>query len=103
MEFLFIFLLASYGSTNIVTGSKLFAGVREYLAASRYWLLRKVGEIVKCPMCVGFYIGLFWYAVICDGAWCSKFDFEWLAFGAMASGFAWVMHVIMHRLGEDEL
>lgn len=103
MELIFVFLLASYGVTNILTGSRLFAPIRDFLNLSAYYWPKKLGELLSCPMCTGFWCGVFWYAVITDDSWRSMFDFEWIAFGAMASGFCWVVFVIMQKLGESEL
>ena len=49
---LLIFLLSGVGITVILTVSSLFEGIRE-AAASKEML----GEILSCPMCMGFWIG----------------------------------------------
>ena len=95
--------MASYGATNIITGSKIFEPIRSYLLHSGYWLLRKFGEMAICPMCTGFWVGVFWYMALRETVWTSKFDFEWLAFASMASGFSWIIYVIMQKFGESEL
>jgi hypothetical protein len=103
MQLIFVFLMASYGATNILTASKLFRPLRDYLSTLTSYQGIFFSDLVHCPMCIGFWVGVFWYAAIADAAWHSRYDFEWLAFGAMASGFCWIMRVILHKLGEDDL
>jgi hypothetical protein len=96
---LLLFLLACYGVTNIVTAGKIFAPLRAALErwapAAGYW--------IRCPMCFGFAVGIFWAAC---GLWLETraiLPLDWLAAGAVSSGWCWAIRVILHRLGEDAL
>lgn len=101
MEALFIFLMASYGVTNIITGGSIFAPLRAYLSGHKWLVIRKLGELISCPLCLSFWVGTVWHWVLFDAD--TDSDLEWVAFGAMASGFVWIVYVIMQRLGEDKL
>lgn len=93
------FLLVCYGFTTIVTSSKLFRPLREWLARRSPAL----GNWIRCPMCLGLWVGAGW-AVL--GLWPRTglpVGLEHLAAGCASSGFCWVVHVVLHRLGEDEL
>jgi hypothetical protein len=48
-------VLISFGMTFGVTHSKLFKGVREKATE----LSPRLGELVCCPMCLGFWTGMF--------------------------------------------
>ena len=48
-------ILVSFGMTFGVTHSKLFKGVREKAAE----LSPRLGELFCCPMCLGFWVGIF--------------------------------------------
>ena len=56
LEYL-IFILGVVGCTFIVTQSYIFAGIREYVAKKS----EKLGKLINCPMCFGFWAGLFFY------------------------------------------
>ncbi len=96
---LLVFLLACSGTTNIVTGGRIFAGIRASLdrrhPALGYW--------ARCPMCLGFFVGVVWAVA---GLWPSSAKasvVELAAAGAMSSGWCWAVRVVLHRMGEDEL
>lgn len=95
---IFVFLLACYGLTNIVTGGKIFAGLRA-------WLLSKnvsAGFWIQCPMCFGLPVGVFWALA---GLWprMTWWPMDLLAAGCVGSGWCWAVHVVMVKMGEDEL
>ena len=48
-------ILVSFGMTFTVTHSKLFKGVREEATE----LSPRLGELLCCPMCLGFWTGMF--------------------------------------------
>lgn len=98
------FLLVCYGTTLIVTQSKLFASLRAWLAGVSKW----AGTLFKCPMCFGFWAGVFWalaglwpHTVLWGRAWMRPL--ELLAAGCVSSATCWIVRVVLHRLGEDEL
>ena len=96
---LLVFLLASYGVTNIVTSSRLFAGARGRLAA----LSDTAGHWVRCPMCMGVPVGIGWRLVGLELGTALSWSRETLVAGAVSSGACWIVRVVLHRLGEDEL
>lgn len=68
-----IWSLAVFGTTNIITVSALLKPFRDWIqfkeiikdetgkitgVTSRKWALP--GKLVNCPMCVGFWAGMFW-------------------------------------------
>jgi hypothetical protein len=94
-------VLVTYGTTLAVTGSRIAEPCRRWLSTHWAW----GGKLVGCPMCVGFWVGLAsWFALprLCPvqgAAW-------YLA--APANGFAglaacWTCHVVLKRLGAEEL
>ena len=98
------FLLASYGLTLIVTQSRIFRPLRakvERVPGIGYW--------IKCPMCFGFWAGFFWSGSL----WpmiampllgrTEALALNTLAAGCVSSGFCWMVRVVLHKLGEDEL
>ena len=96
---LVVFLLACFGTTNIVTTSRLFAGLRRW--CERWSTL--AGHWVRCAMCIGVPVGMGWnLAGLGLSSGLSRF-LEALVAGAVSSGGCWVLHVALHRLGADEL
>ena len=49
------FCLAAYGMTQIIVYGKIFERVRPLVG---FW-----GDLFHCPMCVGFWVGVFLYGV----------------------------------------
>ena len=99
---LIIFILVCYGTTNVITGSKIFAPIRDRSKRlpGRYgvWF----GQLMDCPMCMGFHVGVFWFAVgLIDID--LRLNLGWLAAGSLASGVCWIIRVLLYRLGEDSL
>lgn len=106
MNFL-IFLLASYGLTNIITSGKIFGGFRAFVNTHS----ESLGYFIKCPMCIGFWIGallaiLGGFRLIDRNAWTNQVAADVanaIVAGAAASGACWIARVILHRLDEDSL
>ncbi len=96
---LLVFLLASYGVTNIVTMGRIFQPTRALLAR----VSPAIGYWVKCPMCFGVAAGVGWAIA---GLWppfaASRFV-DLACAGAVSSAFCWIVRVVLHRLGEDQL
>jgi hypothetical protein len=82
-----------FGTTNILTQGKIFAALRA--RAERY-----VPVLPHCPLCMGFWVGAFWYLA---GLlpWAGLLGA--LAAGAAGSAVAWTGHVALRRLGAAEL
>lgn len=85
-------------TTTIVTTGKIFAPVRERVRGRS----QLAGYWIRCAMCFGFPVGIFWCAL---GVWpgTGRAAADLLAAGAASSGWCWIMRVLLHRLGEDEL
>jgi hypothetical protein len=96
---LLVFVLASYGVTNIVTAGRLFAGFRSRLAAFSPLL----GHWAKCPMCLGFPAGVLWALLGLGPGTALGRAADLAAAGAVSSSACWLLRVVAHALGEDEL
>lgn len=94
-----IFLLACYGTTNIIVSSKIFKPLRDWLdeLPSRW---KMFSTLIHCPLCLAFWVGIFWY--LC-GLMAIRASFAFVAAGAVSSGFTWIIRVILYKLGEDDL
>jgi hypothetical protein len=94
-----LFLLASSGLTHIVTISRLFRGVRAWIAKRS----ASAGHWICCPMCIGVPVGAGWsLAGLGPGSglgWAG----DAVAAAFVSSGWCWMVRVVLHRLGEDEL
>jgi len=96
---LVIFLLASYGLTNIVTMSRLLRGLRGWVARRS----EMAGHWIACPMCVGVPVGIGWSLAGLRIAGDLGVIGEAAVAGAVSSGWCWMSRVVLHRLGEDSL
>lgn len=92
---MFPFLLSCYGMTLIVTQSRIFRPVRE-----KFSCVRGIGYWIKCPMCFGFWAGVFWSPFLWHPI---ELPLGLLAAGCISSGFCWIVRVVLYRLGEDAL
>lgn len=95
---LLIFWLVCFGVTNIITGGKIFAWLRALLKP-----VPVLGYWIKCPMCVGLPVGVFWYWLGMNPGIHLKFPWDWVAAGSISSALCWMTRVRLHALGEDEL
>lgn len=125
MLILLIFLLASYGVTNIVTGARIFKWLRELLrpacgtgtseeldsdASQPGWLRRAfrhvvagLGYWISCEMCFGFAVGVGWCALDLWPDLGLVWWKQWAAAGAVSSGWCWLVRVLLHKLDEDNI
>lgn len=88
--------LAVYGVTLIVTGSYLLSGVRRSIASRSAAL----GKLVSCPMCTGFWVGaIVPLHVVASGS--PALDV--LLTGAASSATCFAAHVVLARLGAEEM
>ncbi len=100
MQTLASWTLLVYGATLIVTGSRLTEPLRTWLARVWPWL----GKLVSCPMCFGWWVGAGVWAVLPNlspvpGSW-------FIAAPANAfcsSAVCWILHVVLARMGADDL
>jgi hypothetical protein len=94
-----LFVLASYGATNILVAGRLFAGARDRLAA----LSPLLGHWARCPMCVGVPVGALWaLAGLLPDTALGATPLGLAAAGSISSGACWLLHVAVHALGGDE-
>lgn len=88
MELLY-FILAAYGLTQILVYAKVFDAIRP----TRGWL----GELFKCPMCVGFHVG--WILMLLS-PYTELFNFDvtpvnYLILGCLSSGTSYVLNMVI--------
>ncbi len=71
------FCLTAYGATQIIVYGKIFDKIRP----TKGW----IGELLSCPMCTGFWVGLFlWYI----SSYTELFNFDGSLITALLCGFA---------------
>ncbi len=87
MELLY-FVLAAYGLTQIIVYGKLFNSVRPAEG--------KLGELFRCPMCIGFHVG--WFLMLLS-PFTELFNFDITAvnffiLGWLSSGTSYVLNMV---------
>lgn len=95
MEIL-LYILLTYGISNIVVQSSIFEPLRSYISTkvdfSTFWLY--VYRWITCMMCFGFWAGAF------VGAFYGPFMWWNLLFnGGLYSGTTWLIHCCAQYLG----
>ncbi len=73
------FVLAAYGLTQILVYGKIFSNYRPNKEDFKGW-----GEIFHCPMCMGFWVGLFLFFV---NGFTELFTFDYNIVNAMICGW----------------
>lgn len=100
-------LFLTYGITLVITGSKITRPLRG---------MDPTG-LLKCPMCTGWWIGLLLSLAFEVGLFSNvgsyapdmheivRIRIPWGALGNAfsASGWCWIVHVVLIRLGADKL
>lgn len=92
-----VWLLMSYGMTNIVVFSSIFEPMREWLKTKTNKILNFVSDLVGCPMCFGFWSGIFLsLTLISPSTWLFGVnDYSNLFFdGILSSGGIWLIHTV---------
>lgn len=101
MAELVVFILVTFGITNIVTLGKIFEPIRRRTREDSW-----VGTLIRCPMCFGFWVGLLvslaGLRVTPDLLVLAPYSSHVLD-GGIGSGSTWAVHVILCRLGSDDL
>ena len=87
MELIF-FVLSSYGLTQILVYGKLFDSLRPTEG--------KLGELFRCPMCIGFWVGMF---LFCINGLTELFTFDYCVanlflLGWLSSGTSYILNMI---------
>ena len=95
MELLY-FVLTAYGLTQIIVYGSIFNKIRP----SRTWLYG-FGKLFHCPMCMGFWIGLFLFGI---NEYTELFTFEYtfanaLILGWLSSGTCYLLSVLVNDFG----
>ena len=73
------FILAAYGLTQILVYGKIFKNYRPTKEQFMGW-----GEVFHCPMCMGFWVGLFLFFV---NGFTELFTFDYNIVNAMICGW----------------
>ena len=86
------FILCSYGITQILVYGKIFSQLRS--------LKGKLGELFSCPMCIGFWVGVFLFGI---NGLTELFSFEYnlvnvLLLGSLSSGTSYILNMF---IGDD--
>lgn len=94
-----VWALCCYGVTLIITGSHLLSGARRAISEQS----RALGKLVTCPMCTGFWVGallaLVPYSVVATGS----HVLDVVLSGAASSAVCFIAHVVLARLGAEDL
>jgi len=90
---LLYFILCAFGLTQIIVYSSLFNSVRPTKG--------KLGELFECPMCVGFWVGIFLFGI---NKHTELFTFDYnivnsVLLGCLSSGTSYVLNMIVGDCG----
>jgi len=106
---LLLFSLVTLGFTLIVTQSSLFRPFREAAQSVH----EKVGDLISCPMCLGFwagFVGAAAFGLEIQSRILSGLPpvggypiFAYMAHGMISSWVCWTAHVIQVRLGQTRM
>ena len=93
---LLYFVLAAYGMTQIIILGSLFNKVRP----SKSWL-KGFGKLFHCPMCMGFWVGVFLFGI---NSYTELFTFEYnlanaFVLGCLSSGTSYLLSVLVNDFG----
>jgi hypothetical protein len=108
---LILWMIMSYGMTNIIVYGSIFNGPRnainqlaadEYTTLNGFWVF--VSEMIKCMMCastwIGFFFGIFLYSPVHEilgiSSWVS-----WFFDGMLSSGSVWAINAIIEWFEEN--
>ena len=92
MELLY-FVLCSYGMTYILIYGSIFNPVRPTKG--------KLGELFKCPLCTGFWVGVFLWSV---NQFTELFTYDYnlinaLLLGSLSAGTSYFLSMILDDFG----
>ena len=90
---LLMFVLASYGLTLILLYGSIFNSIRPKNG--------KLGELFKCPLCMGFWTGVF---ILFISSWSELFTYEvnlvnLLIMGWLSSGTSYFLDMVVDDSG----
>ena len=89
---LLTFILCAYGLTQILVYGKIFSRLRPKKG--------KLGELASCPMCMGFWVGIF---LFCINPTTELFNYEYnivnaFLLGVLSSGTSYILIMLF---GDD--
>ena len=92
MELIY-FILCAYGLTYILVYGSIFNSVRPKKG--------KLGELFKCPLCTGFWSGVFLWSI---NLWTELFTYEYnlinaLLLGCLSAGTSYFLSIILDDFG----
>ena len=95
MELIY-FILTAYGLTQILIYGSIFNKIRP----SKEWL-NGFGKLFHCPMCMGFWVGVFLFAI---NPFTELFTFEYklanaFILGCLSSGTSYLLSVLVNDFG----
>ncbi len=95
MELLY-FILISFGMTQVIISGSIFDSIRPDKKA-----LKGFGEVFHCPMCMGFWVGVFLWGI---NHFTELFIFEYnlinpLLLGSLSSGTSYFLYSIIGDYG----
>ena len=95
MELIY-FILTAYGLTQIIVCGSIFNKIRP----SKDWLYG-FGKLFHCPMCMGFWTGLFLFGI---NGYTKLFTFEYtfanaFILGCLSSGTCYLLSVLVDDFG----
>ena len=90
------FILTAYGLTQIL----IFGSIFNKLRPAKDWL-HGFGKLFHCPMCMGFWVGVFLFGI---NNWTELFTFEYtlanaLIAGWLSSGTCYILGVLDNDFG----
>lgn len=93
---LLYFVLSAYGMTQIIVYGSIFNKIRPSKES-----LYGLGELFHCPMCMGFWVGVFLWAI---SPYTSLFTFEYhlltgFLLGCLSSGTSYVLNMLFGDKG----
>ena len=93
---LIYFILIAYGMTQILIFGSIFNKIRP----SKSWL-GGFGKLFHCPMCMGFWVGVFLFGI---NKYTELFSFGYnvinmLLLGCLSSGSSYLMSVLINDFG----
>tara|TARA_R100001086_G_C11627366_1_gene200597 strand:- start:98 stop:394 length:297 start_codon:yes stop_codon:yes gene_type:complete len=89
LTFLLVWSLVSFGITFSVTHGKLFKEMRKKFCE----LHQTLGQLVACPMCLGFWVG-----ILLSMCWKSVTG-SWVLDGFLSLSTCWLLYCLSWKLG----
>jgi len=97
---IFIWITTTYGISVVVSQSKIFEPIRSFMYKRISTFL---GDMLKCIMCFGFWVGLVMSLVLQLGPNNLHTNrlYRIVLDGFATSGIVWIIHVVLFRLRDE--